>query len=44
MGFDEKGKRKDFNGRNLKKNDEEWHFLEREMVFFVLLSERGGEK
>ena len=30
MGFDEEGKRKDFNGRNLKKNDEEWRVLERE--------------
>ena len=26
VGFDEKGKKKSLNGRNLKKNDEEWRF------------------
>ena len=44
MGFDEEGKRNDFNGRNSKKNDEEWRILEREMVFVAVLGEREGEK
>ena len=44
VGFDEKGKKKSLNGRNLKKNDEEWRILERGMVFVAVLGERGGEK
>ena len=44
MGYDEKCKKKEMNGRNLEKNDEERCFLEREMVFFAVLSEGGGEK
>ena len=44
MGFDEEGKRNDFNGRNLKKNDEEWRILERGVVSVAVLGERRGEK
>ena len=44
MGFDEKGKKKSLNGRNLKKNDKEWRILERGMVFVAVLGERGEEK
>ena len=44
MGFDKKGKKNGFEWKKFKENDEEWHFLERKMVFFAVLSERGGEK
>ena len=42
--FYEKGKKKGLNGRNLKKNDEEWRFLDKERVVFAVLREMGREK